>query len=443
MWTRSYMDTGPKGRVSTLQLYMDPLSIKVVVVNRDNDPAKVSSLDPTQYSKIYKSKNTPFAKFNYAIAAEETRDYYHRKFKAFLSFLNIEYSTLEEGVNILYDVIKKEGNEWFNDVVFDFMEMLKGRVSRKEVAAITIRNYYKPIKLFCDMNNILINWKMITRGLPVGRRSAQDRAPTLDEIHMLLEFSGDSRIKPIVLLMVSSGIRLGAWTYLKWKHIIPIEVNNVLIAAKVIVYAGEPDQYFTFCTPEAYHALKTWMDFRSSYGELVTGESWLMRNKWRTSDMKYGARTGLASAPQQLKTNGIKSMMHYIYLTQHIRPQREKGQSRHEFKGIHGFRKYFKTVCEQGGMKPANVELLIGHDIGISSSYYKPTESQLLEDYLKVVNSLTIDKAFKLQKQLLETKKENTLYRKQLEDFKELMTQVREEMKEIQTTRNSKPLNDL
>ncbi len=88
-------------------------------------------------------------------------------------------------------------------------------------------------------------------------------------------------------------------------------------------------------------------------------------------------------------------------------------------------------------MKPANVELLIGHDIGISSSYYKPTESQLLEDYLKVVNLLTVDKAFKLQEKLINTQKENDIYRKQIEEYRLLKEQVDEVVKRL----NSKSLN--
>jgi hypothetical protein len=424
---------------------MDPFCIEIVWIGKEEDGSNDSVKARSSHRRTAVSKNTPFIKFDYAIAAEETRSYYHRKINAFLSFIDLKQPTLEEGVNLLYKTIKEEGVEWFSDQVFDFMGVLKGKVSRKEMAAITIRNYYKPIKLFCDMNNILINWKMITRGLPVGRRSAQDRAPTLDEIHKLLEYAHDERVKPLVLLMVSSGIRLGAWAYLKWKHVIPIlkNDNNIVIAAKVIVYAGEPDEYFTFCTPEAYFALKDWMDFRFTYGELVTGESWLMRNKWRTANIKYAARVGLASAPQPLKINGIKSLLHHIYFKQGIRPILQKGQNRHEFKTVHGFRKFFKTVCEQSEMKPANVELLIGHDIGISSSYYKPTESQLLEDYLKVVNSLTIDKAFKLQKQLLETKKENDIYRKDLEEYKKLSTEWREEMNEIRRALNTKTSKDL
>ena len=39
-------------------------------------------------------------------------------------------------------------------------------------------------------------------------------------------------------------------------YIRPIIKYGKLIAAKVIVYAGEDDQYFTFITAEAYTALE-------------------------------------------------------------------------------------------------------------------------------------------------------------------------------------------
>jgi hypothetical protein len=37
-------------------------------------------------------------------------------------------------------------------------------------------------------------------------------------------------------------------------------------AAKLLIYADEPEEDYTFVTSEAYYALKDWMDFRSSYG---------------------------------------------------------------------------------------------------------------------------------------------------------------------------------
>jgi hypothetical protein len=51
--------------------------------------------------------------------------------------------------------------------------------------------------------------------------------------------------------MTSSGIRLGAWDYLQLKHIIPIEREGKIVAAKILVYPGDNEEYFSFITPEA------------------------------------------------------------------------------------------------------------------------------------------------------------------------------------------------
>jgi integrase len=74
------------------------------------------------------------------------------------------------------------------------------------------------------------------------------------------------------------------------------------------------------------------------------------------------------------------------WLLNNIRRKKlEDGKRRHEFQADHGFRKWFKTRCEISGMKPINIEKLMGHSIGISGSYYKATESELLEDYMKAI----------------------------------------------------------
>jgi integrase len=138
------------------------------------------------------------------------------------------------------------------------LQVYKERVERKEITGATIRNYVKSIKLFCEMNDILIPWKKITRGLPRGRKYAEDRAPTIEEIRKIIEYP-DRRIKAIVFTMASSGIRVGAWDYLQWRHITPIERNGQVIAAKIIVYAGSEEEYFSFITPEAYHELCKWI----------------------------------------------------------------------------------------------------------------------------------------------------------------------------------------
>jgi hypothetical protein len=50
--------------------------------------------------------------------------------------------------------------------------------------------------LFCEVSDISIPWKKITRGLPRARQAANDRAPTIEEIQKIVEYP-DRRIKPI------------------------------------------------------------------------------------------------------------------------------------------------------------------------------------------------------------------------------------------------------
>ena len=35
--------------------------------------------------------------------------------------------------------------------------------------------------------------------------------------------------------------------------------------------------------------------------------------------------------------------------------------------------------------------MLLGHKIGLSSAYYSPTEDEMLEEYMKAVDNLTIN----------------------------------------------------
>ena len=50
-------------------------------------------------------------------------------------------------------------------------------------------------------------------------------------------------------------------------------------------------------------------------------------------------------------------------------------------------------------MKSINIETLMGHSIGISDSYYRATEEELLTDYLKAVGHLTMSNEHNLKKE--------------------------------------------
>lgn len=106
------------------------------------------------------------------------------------------------------------------------------------------------------MNEIPLPWKKIRKRLPRVRKFADDRAPTMEEIREIIQYP-DRRIEAIICTMASSGIRVGAWDYLRFKHITPRKIDGQIVAAKLIVYAGEDDEHFTFITPEAYFEWKS------------------------------------------------------------------------------------------------------------------------------------------------------------------------------------------
>ena len=141
------------------------------------------------------------------------------------------------------------------------------------------------------MNEVVLGWKKITKGLPKQINASNDRTPDIEEIKNLIEYP-EIRIKPIIYTHASSGIRLGAWDFLRWKHIIPIKQKIISSKAKIIVYAGENENIILF-NKMGLLMMNKWMDFRASYGEKITGESWLIRDLWKTTNIDYGAKSGL------------------------------------------------------------------------------------------------------------------------------------------------------
>ena len=346
-----------------------------------------------------------FSRFLYGIKSDETRRSYVSKLEFFFDFYKIEGNDIREKSKNFLEYTKKGKNitQKVTDLVLNYMYFHIQRAQKKEISRGTIRNFYKPIKLFCEMNNVVLNWKIISKGLPRGTQNANDRIPTIDEILGVLKYP-DRRIKPVLYTMISSGIRIGAWEWLKWKNVIPIyDDKKTVIVAKIIVYDGEPDQYFSFITPEAYWSLKEWMEFREKQGEKITKESYLMRDLWNTGKIFINSREsnltkgtmGNISIPKKASGNAIRQIFTRAWKIQDIRPP-DNDIRRHEFKSTHCFRKYFETHA-MDKMKLLNVKILMGHDTGLEKSYYKPSEKDILEDYLKVIDLLTINEVNKLK----------------------------------------------
>jgi hypothetical protein len=78
----------------------------------------------------------------------------------------------------------RDNPKWAQNNLIRFLNFQRERVIRKEISDATIPNYYKAVKLFCEMNDVssCVNWNKISCGLPKARQAANDRAPTTEEL---------------------------------------------------------------------------------------------------------------------------------------------------------------------------------------------------------------------------------------------------------------------
>lgn len=67
----------------------------------------------------------------------------------------------------------------------------------------------------------------------------------------------------------------------------------------------------------------------------------------------------------------------------------------------HGLRKTFTTLTVNARMDTIRRKMLEGHSIGIDSHYYKPSETDLLEEYpTKALDGLTINPENRLKRKV-------------------------------------------
>lgn len=321
----------------------------VSVIQEDKDVKGLEGLPQHDYSNYHALESSAYSLFILAMRSTQTKQKYLQRFGYFLDFVQVvtdNGASIEERCNKLAELAKSDC-KWLLNCIFNYLQLLKTRVESREIKASTLRNNIKPIKLFCEQIDIDIPWKKLTRGMPKERKYAIDRAPTIEEITRISEYP-DRRIKPIVYTMISSGMRIGGWDYLKWKDVCPIIRDDKVIAAKIRIYSDEEDEYFSFLTPEAFQSLDNWMNYRKDCGENVNENSWVMRNLW---DVTTPKGKGVVTIPKKLKSTGVKRLIENALWAQRVRVKLEEGKKRHDFQADHGLRKWFKTRCEIAGMK--------------------------------------------------------------------------------------------
>jgi integrase len=193
---------------------------------------------------------------------------------------------------------------------------------------------------------------------------ADDEAYSREDIQKMLAYS-DLRGRLIILLLVSSGMRLGGLSNLKMGDIDPIydpEAPSRVIAAHLRVYAHTESEYSTFITPEAWDCLATYRTLRESWGEPITKDSPVLLKRFDKQTLKEGRA-------QPLHPHTIQ---HILITTRNKAgvdvKSKQYNDKRFTIKSVHGTRKCWNTTVksvkgEDGRqlVSHENKELMMGH----------------------------------------------------------------------------------
>jgi integrase len=252
---------------------------------------------------------------------------------------------------------------------------------------------FSSIKHACEMNDVILNWKKLKKFIKSEKTNnetnGRDRGYTHEEIRKILDFS-DQRIRTALLILASTGIRIGA-LYSLSIH----DLEKFDDVYKITVYSGDKEEYFAFCTPEAANEIDTYLDFRKRHGEKLTRDSFLLVKRFNVNlkidgfkGKPFGKRSLQVILEDYIKNSGLREI-------DHVNPHKRK-----EVPILHGFRKFFTTQLISSKINPEIREMLLGHKIGLASCYYRPTVEEMYEEYSKAIDNLTIDPANRLQRKI-------------------------------------------
>jgi integrase len=168
-----------------------------------------------------------------------------------------------------------------------------------------------------------------------------------------------------------------------------INDNNLY---KIIVYRGDREEYFTFCTPECAKEIDAYLDFRTRRGEKITQDSYLLVRKFsiqtKVKGKPFKGRALWAILEDCISNCGLREI-------DHVNPFKRK-----QIPIFHGFRKFFTTQLINSKVNPEIREMLLGHKIGLTSCYYRPTEDEMYQEYQKAIDNLTINEENRLKLKL-------------------------------------------
>lgn len=305
-----------------------------------------------------------------------------------------------------YDSILSIDPKKLQEMIEDYVMDIKHKISPN-----TIPTRIYPIQSFCDVNEVEINWKKIRRLYPAKLKTSGRKAWDTKDVQIMLENCTDTRSKAILLVLASSGMRIGGLPGLKIKHLADMKLE----CKAVCVYADSIEEYFTFINSEATDALEQYFENRKTQGEILNQDSPVFRANYRLGIEKV----------KPITERGVSELMQRLVKRAGI--IRSKNGTRYDTQTNHGFRKRFNTILKTtDGMKLSLAEKMMGHSfvIPLDDAYLTPSIEQLFDEYKKALLDLTVDDSarIKIEKEKLE--QEKSLVHQQREENEKLLKRI-------------------
>ena len=296
----------------------------------------------------------------------------------------------------------------------------------------TMKCMLAPIFTFYQLNDILLNRKKIARYFGEYRRVSKDKAYTNEQIAQALA-TADHRMKMIILILATTGCRIGALPSLTLDNLTKISEYGLY---KITFYEGTNNEYYSFTTREcASTAIDSYLLYRQRCGEKISFNQ--KTNKWEPEDaplirLTFDGTDSFQASRQiiPIKYMGLKRAitLHLIRsgIRQEEHPTEHKKRVRKPVKLTNGYRKHVISTFIEAGLNHEIRELLVDHATQLDQNYFRPTEEQVLQEYLKAEPLLTVSEENR-QKRRIEvlTIEKNSWdeLRKEVDGLKELLQQ--------------------
>lgn len=338
-------------------------------------------------STLVLEQSRPYSNFINSIRTEATKKIYRHYLKKFIEFVGTD--------DILFT-----DNTHIEEKIIDYLLFLRSKnLSRQH-----IRCTFVAINHFYIMNDRNLNKNKIKRFIQFeekrknGGRKNKNQGYTSEQIGNLLGVC-DERIKAMILLFASTGMRLAALTQLKIGDLELINNYNGSELYRVTVYSGYTEEYTTFCTPECTKVLKSYFDYRERSGEKLTEDSPVIREQFDPND-KRKSRQSRPLAVETIITTLRRKLLQCGMRSEEHTGDNSGARFRKEIPLVHGFRKFFNTALMNADVNPIFKELLMGHSVRLDDFYYdknsEKSKQKLLDEYAKAIDNLTISEENRL-----------------------------------------------